>query len=195
MSRQFTWWRRFAGVQKLPKKYLYKGASELLQRIEFGEYEFDHLGREVYLEDKIYEAKVEAIMKEKPWLKGETLTEAIEYDRKQYNKRKSVMMKNHLETEQKLLWKLAEDLSKEFNMPKDDVTELMETFDGTTRELYFECMSISTGKAIDPDKMQRFFPDQPRHILKPKERKYVKLWIALVKERKWEEFLNWEQLR
>ena len=195
MSRQFTWWRRFAGVQKLPKKYLYKGASELLQRIEFGEYEFDHLGREVYLEDKIYEAKVEAIMKEKPWLKGETLTEAIEYDRKQYNKRKSVMMKNHLEAEQKLLWKLAEDLSKEFNMPKDDVTELMETFDGTTRELYFKCMSISTGKDIDPDKMQRFFPEQPRHILKPKERKYVKLWIALVKERKWEEFLNWEQLR
>lgn len=195
MSRQFTWWRRFAGVQKLPKKYLYKGASELLQRIEFGEYEFDHLGREVYLEDKIYEAKVEAIMKEKPWLKGETLTEAIEYDRKQYNKRKSVMMKNHLEAEQKLLWKLAEDLSKEFNMPKDDVTELMETFDGTTRELYFKCMGISTGKDIDPDKMQRFFPEQPRHILKPKERKYVKLWIALVKERKWEEFLNWEQLR
>lgn len=195
MSRQFTWWRRFAGVQKLPKKYLYKGASELLQRIEFGEYEFDHLGREVYLEDKIYEAKVEAIMKEKPWLKGETLTEAIEYDRKQYNKRKSVMMKNHLEAEQKLLWKLAEDLSKEFNMPKDDVTELMETFDGTTRELYFKCMSISTGKDIDPDKMQRFFPEQPRHILKPKERKYVKLWIALVKERKWEQFLNWEQLR
>lgn len=195
MSRQFTWWRRFAGVQKLPKKYLYKGASELLQRIEFGEYEFDHLGREVYLEDKIYEAKVEAIMKEKPWLKGETLTEAIEYDRKQYNKRKSVMMKNHLEAEQKLLWKLAEDLAKEFNMPKDDVAEIMETFDGTTRELYFKCMSISTSKVIDPNKMQRFFPEQPRHILKPKERKYVKLWIALVKERKWEQFLNWEQLR
>jgi hypothetical protein len=195
MSRQFTWWRRFAGVQKLPKRYLYKGASELLQRIEFGEYEFDHLGREVYLEDKIYEAKVDVLMKEKPWLKGETLAEAVEYDRKQYNKRKSVMMKNHLEAEQKLLWKLAEDLAKEFNMSKDDVTELMETFDGTTRELYFKCMSISTGKEIDPDKMQRFFPEQPRHILKPKERKYVKLWIALVKERKWEQFLNWEQLR
>ena len=39
MSRQFTWWRRFHGVVKLPKKYLFKGASELQQRIEFGEYE------------------------------------------------------------------------------------------------------------------------------------------------------------
>lgn len=195
MSRQFTWWRRFGGTVKLPKKYLYKGASELLQRIEFGEYEFDHLGREIYLEDKIYEAKVEAIKKEKPWLKGETLTEALEYDRKQYNKRKAVMMKKHLENEQVLLWKLAEELSKEFNIPKDDVSELMETFDGTTRELYFKCMSIATGKVIDPSKMQRFFQEQPQHILKPKERKYIKLWMALVKERNWQRFLNWEQLK
>lgn len=195
MSRQFTWWRRFGGTFKLPKKYLYKGASELLQRIEFGEYEFDHLGREVYLEDKIYGAKVEAIKQEKPWLKGETLAEALEYDRKQYNKRKAVMMKKHLENEQVLLWKLAEELSKEFNIPKDDVSELMETFDGATRELYFKCMSIATGKDIDPSKMQRFFQEQPQHILKPKERKYIKLWMALVKERNWQRFLNWEQLK
>lgn len=195
MSRQFTWWRRFGGTVKLPKKYLYKGASELLQRIEFGEYEFDHLGREVYLEDKIYEAKVEAIKKEKPWLKGETLAEALEYDRKQYNKRKAVMMKKHLENEQVLLWKLAEELSKEFKLPKDNVSELMETFDGTTRELYFKCMSIATGKEIDPSKMQRFFQEQPQHILKPKERKYIKLWMELVKEKGWQQFLNWEQLK
>ena len=193
-SRQFTWWRRFHGVVKVPKQYLYKGASELLQRIEFGEYECDHLGREVYLEDLIYDAKVEAIKKEKPWLQGESLIEAIEYDRKQYSKRKAVMWKNHLENEQKLLWKLAEDLAKEFNMSKDDVTELMETFDGTTRELYFKCMSISTGKKIDPNKMQRFFPEQPRHILKPKERKYAKMWVDLVKSRKWTHFLNWENI-
>ena len=195
MSRQFTWWRRFGGVVKLPNKYIYKGASELLQRIEFGEYEFDHLGREVYLEDRIYEAKLEAVKKERPWLEGESLNEAMEYERKQYNKRKAVMMKNHLEIEQKLLWKLADELATEFKMDKDDVSELMETFDGTTRELYFKCMSISISKEIDPDKMQRFFPEQPRHILKPKERKYAKLWIELVKERKWQRFLNWEQLQ
>lgn len=193
-SRQFTWWRRFSGVVKLPKSYLYKGASELQQRIEFGEYEFDHLGREVYLEDKIYEYKVAAIMKEKPWLHGETLIESLDYDRKQYNKRKAVIMKNHLEIEQKLLWKLAEDLSNEFDITKDQVTETMETFDGTTRELYFKCMEMANSKIIDPNKMQRFFTEQPRHILKPKERKYAKLWIQLVKERGWQGQLNWEQL-
>ena len=142
MSRQCTWWRRFHGVVKLPKKYLFKGASELQQRIEFGEYEFNHLGREVYLEEKIYEAKVEAIKKESPWLEGETLIEAVDYDRKQYNKRKAVMMKNHLETEQKLLWKLAEDLAKEFNMTKERVSDIMEIFDGSTRDLYFKCKSV-----------------------------------------------------
>ena len=193
-SRQFTWWRRFHGVIKVPKQYLYKGASELLQRIEFGEYECDHLGREIYLEDVIYEAKVEALKKERPWLEGESLNEALEYDRKQYSKRKAVMMKNHLEIEQKLLWKLAEDLAKEINMDKDNVSKIMETFDGTTRELYFKCMSISNDKEIDPTKMQRFFPEQPRHILKPKERKYAKHWIDLVKSKKWTHFLNWENI-
>jgi len=194
MSRQFTWWRRFNGAMKLPKRYLYKAAPELLQRIEFGEYEFDHLGREVYLEHKIYEAKVEALKKERPWLEGLSLEEALEYDRKQYNKRVAVMMKNHLENEQRLLWKLAEDLAKEFNLDKDDVSQLMETFDGTTRELYFKCMSISTGKDIDPDKMQRFFPEQPRHILNPKERKYIELWMNLVKDNNWQRYLNWETI-
>ena len=65
-SRQFTWWRRFHGVVKLPKQYLYKGASELQQRIEFGEYEFDHLGREIYLEDLIYKSKADNIKDESP---------------------------------------------------------------------------------------------------------------------------------
>ena len=194
MSRQFTWWRRFHGVVKLPKKYLFKGASELQQRIEFGEYEFNHLGREVYLEEKIYEAKVEAIKKESPWLEGETLIEAVDYDRKQYNKRKAVMMKNHLETEQKLLWKLAEDLAKEFNMTKERVSDIMEIFDGSTRDLYFKCKSMALGKKFDPEKMQRFVNEQPRHILKPKERKYIKLWTKLIKEHNWERYLNWEQL-
>jgi hypothetical protein len=70
----------------------------------------------------------------------------------------------------------------------------MEVFDGTTRELYFHCKSLAVGKTLDPEKMQRFCNEQPRHILKPKERKYAKLWMKLVKERGWQEFLNWEQL-
>ena len=76
MSRQFTWWRRFWGVRKIPKQYLYKGASELLQRIEFGEFEVNSLGREIYLGGSIYDAEVKRIQKESPWLKDETLEES-----------------------------------------------------------------------------------------------------------------------
>jgi hypothetical protein len=104
-------------------------------------------------------------------------------------------MKNHLEAENKLLRKLSEELDAEFKLGVDVIRDIMETFDGTTRELYFKCMSMKTGKNIDPNKMQRFINEQPRHILKPKERKYAKLWMKLVKEKKWQEFLNWDQLK
>lgn len=195
-SRQFTWWRRFHGSVKLPKKYMFKGASQLLQRIEFGEFEFDHLGREVYLEDVIYEKQVKDLTIEKTYLKTkDALEDQIVTFRKQYNKRKAVIMKNHLESENKLLRKLSEELDAEFKLGIDVIREVMETFDGTTRELYFKCMGMQTGKDIDPNKMQRFINEQPRHILKPKERKYVKLWMKLVKEKQWQEFLNWDQLK
>ena len=63
MSRQFTWWRRFWGVRKMPKQMLYKAVSELQQRIEFGEYEVDNLGREYMLEELIFEQKEKALKK------------------------------------------------------------------------------------------------------------------------------------
>lgn len=191
MSRQFTWWRRFWGTRKIPKQYLYKAASELLQRIEFGEYEVDNLGREYYLEDAIYEKYCADLKTEKPWLSQDAFDEQVRDFRKQQHKRKQLIMKAHLEAEQKLLWKLREKLSEEFGISQDQIETTMENFDGTTRELYFHVKSIALGKTFDPDKQPRLIQEQPRHILKPKERKYVDLWMGLVKEHKWEEFLNW----
>lgn len=194
MSRQFTWWRRFWGTQKIPKKYLYKGASELLQRIEFGEFEVDSLGREWYLEDAIYEKYCTDLKAEKPWLKPDAFEEQVRDYRKQQNKRKNLIMKAHLEAEQKLLIKLREGLANEFGLSKDQVQAEMDEFDGTTREFYFHIKSIALGKTYDPNKQPRLIPEQPRHILKPKERKYVDLWMDLVKEHKWQQFLNWENI-
>ena len=184
--RQFTWWRRFHGVRKLPKKYLFKNASELLQRIEFGEYEFNHLGREVYLEDKIYQSKLEAVLEKSPWLSGEALDEQMEYDRKQKNKRISLIMKSHLETEAKTLNKLSISLANEFNLSVHRVQNIMETFEGTTRELFFKCMSIVNNREIDAQKMQRYIQPQPIHVLKPKEMQYASLWREVIKEHKFE---------
>jgi hypothetical protein len=191
MSRQFTWWRRFWGVRKIPKQYLYKGASELLQRIEFGEFEVNSLGREIYLEDSIYDAEVKRIQKESPWLKDETLEEAIADARKQRNKRKTKMMEAHLKAEHLLLRDIMNKLAEEFNLDPEIVKNEMEEFDGTTRELYFHIKSIALNKHFNPDKQPRLILEQPRHILKPKERKYIMLWTKLIKKHDWREFLNW----
>ena len=191
MSRQFTWWRRFWATRKMPKQMLYKAASELQQRIEFGEYEVDNLGREYMLEELIFEKKEKALRKEKPWLTEESYREQIQPINKQYRKRQNLIMKAHLEAEQKLLYKLREELDKEFGIGIERIQDEMEVFDGTTREFYFHIKSIALGKKFDPRKQQRLIPEQPRHILKPKERKYVDLWMKLVKKNKWEEFLNW----
>lgn len=193
--REYTWWRRFHSVQRIPKEYLYKGASELLQRIEFGEFECDHLGREVYLEDKIYEFKEQKLVEEKPWLQGESLREAMEYDRRLYKKRQNTMLKKHYEIEDSLLYKLAEALAKDFEFEIDYVKEVMETFDGTTRQLWFYLLCQKTNRKYShewADSIPRLFKEQPRHVLKPKERKYAKLWIELIKERGWQHFLNWQ---
>ena len=191
MSRQFTWWRRFWGVRKIPKQYLYKGASELLQRIEFGEYEVNNLGREIYLEDAIYEAEVKRIQKESPWLKDETLDEAIADARKQRNKRKTKMMEAHLKAEHLLLRDIMTKFAEEFKIDPEIVKNEMEEFDGTTREFYFHIKSIALDRTFDPDKQPRLILEQPRHVLKPKERKYIILWTKLIKKHDWREFLNW----
>jgi hypothetical protein len=191
MSRQFTWWRRFWGVRKIPKQYLYKGASELLQRIEFGEFEVNNLGREIYLEDSIYEAEVKRIQKESPWLKDETLDEAIADARKQRNKRKTKMMEAHLKAEHLLLRDIMTKFAEEFKIDPEIVKNEMEEFDGTTREFYFHIKSIALNRLYDPNKHPRLIPEQPRHILKPKERKYIILWTRLIKKHDWRDFLNW----
>tara|TARA_B110000037_G_scaffold97146_1_gene113866 strand:- start:806 stop:1399 length:594 start_codon:yes stop_codon:yes gene_type:complete len=194
-SRMFTWWRRFHGGVKLPKNYLYKGASEFLQRIEFGEYEFNNLGREVHLEDAIHKAEIKRITEESPWLKEDTLEEAIRDSRKQMNKRKDKIMSAHLKAEDLLLREIRNKLAEEFDLEHALIEKEMEEFDGTTRELYFHIKSIALDRTFSADKQPRLIPEQPRHILKPKERKYAKLWVKLIKENKWQDFLNWDQLK
>lgn len=191
MSRQFTWWRRFWGTRKIPKQMLYKAASEFLQRIEFGEYEVDNLGREYHLEDAIYEEFCTNLRKEKPWIKEDAFDEQTRDFRKQQHKRKQLIMKAHLEREAKLLNEIRNKLVEEFEVSPDLVEAEMEKFDGTTRELYFHIKSIALGRKFDPEKQPRLIEEQPRHILKPKERKYTHLWVKLIKENKWQPFLNW----
>lgn len=194
--REFTWWRRFHRAnRRLPKQYMYQGASELLQRIEFGEFEYCHLSHEAKIEDKIYDRQVEEFKAGKPWLNDDNIQDQIKETRQLFNKRKTLVIKNHLEKENKLLAELRDLLAKEFNMPKDQVMDIMEEFDGTTRQLFFKIKWISEGREYSEeavDKIPRLIREQPRHILKPKERKYTDLWVEVIKENNLQDRLNWD---
>ena len=77
---------------------------------------------------------------------------------------------------------------------QDRILEEMEKFNGTTREFYFHIKSIALGKKFDADKQQRLIPEQPRHILKPKERKYVDTLDGSNKRKQMGTVLKLEQL-
>lgn len=194
--REFTWWRRFHKANyRLPKQYLYKGASELLQRIEFGEFEYCHLAHESMIEDKIYNSFIEGFKEGKPWLNDNNIEDQIRDKRKLHNKRKALVMQNHVEKENKLLIELRNLLAKEFNLSKEQVLNIMEEFDGTTRQLYFKVKWYSEENnysAKKVDTIPRLIPEQPRHILKPKERKHTELWVEVIKENKLQDRLNWD---
>jgi hypothetical protein len=193
--RAFTWWRRFHPANiALPKKYMYKGASELLQRIEFGEFEYCHMSHEAKIEDKIYLRHIEELKTGKHWLNDENIQDQIIEIRKQASKRKALMIKNHIEKENKLLTELRNLLADEFNLTRDQVMHIMEEFDGTTRQLFFKVKWTSEGRDYSEDavdKIPRLIREQPRHILKPKERKYIDLWVEVIEENNLRDRLNW----
>ena len=163
--RAFTWWRRFHTPVKLPKDQKWKGYSELLQRIEWGEFECDQLGDHVKLEEKIFELECKEIERELNRSNYDAIQERIVDRRKLKNKRIAIMMEKHLKKEQELLADLAESLSKEFSILKDEVLEFMETFDATTRHLYYALRAKSQGKPIPTEddllKYPRTQPEQP----------------------------------
>lgn len=180
---QFTWWRRFWPTQKLSKGQFYIGGSKLLQRIEFGEFEFEPLSDETYLEEEIYRLKCEEI----DALDGyhpDTLEEMKITERKKKNKRVNVMLSHHLEWEQNRLNELVKQLVKEFKVDEEFVYDTMETFDGTTRELYFYVKAVAEGRPIKTSEEVQAIPVmqsmQRRHILKPKHKKYQNTWQKIV---------------
>jgi hypothetical protein len=185
--RQFTWWRRFYTTRHL-KQLPWKGYSELLQRIDYGEYEFNHLGFEVYLEDKVYLAEIEKLKQTLKSKSQDVIEEAIIHLRKKFHKRKEFIMERHLIEEQKSLNRLAQDLASEFGMEKEQVEEVMETFDGTTRHIYYHLQSINNNRvpptAEEVEMIPKTVEPQPRHVLRYDEMKWQPLWQEVITEKK-----------
>ena len=184
MSRQFTWWRRFYSTQKLDPKQMYKGASKLLQRIEAGEFEHDGLWEQSYLEEEILDYTMYDFSKKNKGCSQDLYEKVYADNRKKKNKRLGVMRENHLKNELQMLYKLKNELAKEFDIEDDTVWNFMEEFDGTTRELYFAVKDLANGKSIrsseDIAKIPRLINQQPRHILKRSNIKYLPLWQKIL---------------
>ena len=79
-------------------------------------------------------------------------------------------------------------------MTHEFVEQVMETFDGTTRHLFFHLMAIKYDrKPLTAEEVQmipRAIEAQPRHVLKYSEGNLKPMWDKIVKEHKiWQ---TWE---
>ena len=189
MSTQFTWWRRFYSTQKLNPKEMYKGASKLLQRIEAGEFEHDGLWEQSYLEDAILDYTMNEFVEKNPGVSQDLYEKVYIDNRKKKSKRVNVMRENHLKNEINMLYNLKNELAKEFGIEDDIVWNFIEEFDGTTRELYFAVKDLANGKPIRSAEVTAQIPrlinQQPRHILKRANLKYLPLWRKIILKYNW----------
>lgn len=186
--KQFTWWRRFHSTRKL-KDLPWKGYSELIQRIDHGEYEWNHLGAEYHLENVIYQQELADLKLAISHKSQDVIDDAAIDLRKKFSKRKNIILERHLIEEDKLLNELTDALAKEFEMQKEEVQAVMETFDGTTRHLYYHLQALRTGRALPTaDQVEliiRTVEAQPRHLIKWTERQWLPLWQEVVADRGW----------
>ena len=184
MSTQFTWWRRFYSTQKLNPKEMYKGASKLLQRIEAGEFEHDGLWEQSYLEEAILDYTMNEFVEKNPGVSQDLYEKVYVDNRKKKSKRVGIMRENHLKNEINMLYNLKNELAKEFGIEDDIVWNFIEEFDGTTRELYFAVKDLANGKPIRSAEataqIPRLINQQPRHILKRANLKYLPLWRKII---------------
>ena len=133
----------------------------------------------------LYLEKLKQTLKSKS---QDVIEEAIIHLRKKFHKRKEFIMERHLIEEQKSLNRLAQDLASEFGMEKEHVEEVMETFDGTTRHIYYHLQSINNNRvpptAEEVEMIPKTVEPQPRHVLRYDEMKWQPLWQEVITEKK-----------
>ena len=126
----FYWWRRWKSHQYLPVR---KG---LLARIQNGDFEYPELFDWAKYEMKYKQDELDQFVKEYKGNddpKTDTLYRDIE---RRYQKRYNKLFEDAYEVEIRHLEGLAEALGKEFKVDKKKVKTIMETFGGTTEDLY-----------------------------------------------------------
>ena len=126
----FNWWRRWKSHQYLPVR---KG---LLARIQNGDFEYPKLFDWAKYEMKYKQDELDQFVKEYKG-NGDPKTDTLYRDiERRYQKRYNKLFEDACEVEHRHLTGLAEALGKEFKVDKKKVEKIMETFGGTTEDLY-----------------------------------------------------------
>jgi hypothetical protein len=126
----FYWWRRWKSHQYLPVR---KG---LLARIQNGDFEYSQLFDWAKYEMKYKQDELDQFVKEYKG-KDDPKTDELYRDiERRYQKRYNKLFEDAHEVENRHLESLAEALGKEFKVNKKKIKTIMETFGGTTEELY-----------------------------------------------------------
>ena len=126
----FYWWRRWRSHQYLPVR---KG---LLARIQNGDFEYSQLFDWANYEMKYKQDELDQFVKE---YKGneDPKTDSLYRDiERRYQKRYNKLFEDAYLVEIRHLEGLAEALGRKFKVDRKKVKKIMETFGGTTEELY-----------------------------------------------------------
>jgi len=126
----FYWWRRWKSHQYLPVR---KG---LLARIQNGDFEYPELFDWAKYEMKYKQDELNQFIKEYKG-KDDPKTDPLYRDiERRYQKRYNKLFEDACEVEHRHLTGLTEALVKEFKVSKEKIKTIMETFGGTTEDLY-----------------------------------------------------------
>ena len=145
----FYWWRRFRTHKTKPWN------ASLLAKIKNGDFEYPAYFQQAdwelhWMKEDLEEFKKNYIGFDDP----ERSTEYMDI-RKKAHKRYSLLYKDGHETDNKRLEYLVEGFCKEFKINRKEVWKIMETFGGTTEELYidvsskFEFRKLTKKKALE----------------------------------------------
>ena len=143
----FYWWRRFKSHKNLPYR------ATLINKIRNGDFEYPILFKQADWELEWMKQDQKVFIKE---YKGYDYTQDSLYHdiERRYIKRYNLLFKDAHHQELDRLNRLVENLSDEFTIKKTLIREWMDTFTGTTEQLYYYCarkkgININSKKILD----------------------------------------------
>jgi|TARA_R110002124_G_C8680022_1_gene492023 hypothetical protein len=149
---RFTWWRRFQPHRYLPAR------RGLLARIKNGDFEYPALFEHARWELKWMEDDQKEFISK--YQGRDYMGDSLYHDiGRKYIKRYNRLREDGHEMELRHLNTLVEDLCKEFDVHKDYVMKIMDTWDDTTESLYYHIvedqgMNVDTYLKINNKKLK-----------------------------------------